>query len=256
MTVAQVDSANLRTIIHWADFPLGYNMPEFSFDGILEMSDIYSTMSANDHSLFNNWLVSDVDMGSEDDGSFSAYANHEVPYPTPAAPYTPIAEAQGSTDTPLPHTKVQGLTDAPLADTAAQSSIDARLPHTKAQGLTDAPLPDTAAQSSIDAPLPHTVAQGSVGAPPRRNDTLKGIMTEYPKWRVVLAYMRLFIRVAICTGNSGNPHEITTNNADMRAVFIADMFAQSLQGANTVEEQLETGERPFMQYTLHILITF
>ncbi|KAG1764969.1 hypothetical protein EV702DRAFT_1204781 [Suillus placidus] len=215
------NSANFRTIIHWADFPLGYNMPDFSFDHILEISDVYSTMSVNDHSLFNGWLVSDVDMGSEDDGSFSAYANHEAPYPAhsaphpaPAAPYVPIVEAQDSTDAPHQHTE--------------------------AQGLTDAPLPHAAVQGSTDAPLPHTAAQGSTGVPARRTNTLKGIMTEYPKWRLVLAYMRLLIRVAICTGNSGNPHEITTNNADVRAVFMADIFAQSLQGANTAEEQLET----------------
>jgi hypothetical protein len=169
-------------------------MPIFDFDGIPEMSEVYSTMSVNDHSLFNGWVVSDVNMASEDDGSFSVYPNHEAPYPAHSAPcpapHTPIAEAHVAEDNP-----------------------------------------------------------------PQPTRTLLDIMTRYPKWRLVLAYLRLLLRVAICTGNSENPHEITTSNADVKAAFIAGIFAQSLQRSNTIEEDLETGESSFMQYTLHILIS-
>ncbi|KAG2126386.1 hypothetical protein BD769DRAFT_1668376 [Suillus cothurnatus] len=161
---AQVNLVNFRTIIHWADYPLGYNMPIFDFDGIPEMSEVYSTMSVNDHSLFNGWVVLDVNMASEDDGSFSVYPNHEAPYLAHSAPCP-----AHSAPCPAPHT-----------------------PITKAH------------------------------------------------WRLVLAYLRLLLRVAICTGNSENPHEITTSNADVKAAFIAGIFAQSLQRSNTIEEDLAT----------------
>ncbi|KAG2122955.1 hypothetical protein BD769DRAFT_1670305 [Suillus cothurnatus] len=183
---ARVNLVDFRTIIHWADYPLGYNMPVFDFDGIPEMSEVYSTMSVNDHSLFNGWVVSDVNMASEDDGSFSVYPNHEAPYPAHSAPCP-----AHSAPCPAPHT--------PIAE-----------------------------------------AHVAEDNPPQPTRTLLDIMTRYPKWRLVLAYLRLLLRVAICTGNSENPHEITTSNADVKAAFIAGIFAQSLQCSNTIEEDLET----------------
>jgi len=176
-------------------------MPIFDFDGIPEMLEVYSTMLVNDHSLFNGWVVSDVNMVSEDNGSFSVYPNHEAPYPAHSAPCP-----AHSAPCPAPHT-------------------------------------------------PITEAHVAKDNPPQPTHTLLDIMTWYPKWRLVLAHLRLLLRVAICTGNSENPHEITASNADVKAAFITGIFAQSLQCSNTIEEDLETGESLFMQYTLHILIS-
>ncbi|KAG1900757.1 uncharacterized protein F5891DRAFT_979987 [Suillus fuscotomentosus] len=82
-----VDLANFRTIVHWADYPLGYNMPIFNFDGIPDVLEVHSTVLVNDHSFFNGLPLSDVNMASEGDGSFSAYSHHGAPYPTHSAPY-------------------------------------------------------------------------------------------------------------------------------------------------------------------------
>ncbi|KAG2047194.1 hypothetical protein BDR06DRAFT_976913 [Suillus hirtellus] len=185
-----VDLANFRTIVHWADYPLGYNMPVFNFRGIPDMLEVHSTVSVNDHSFFNGWPLSDVNMASEGDGSFSAYSHHGAPYPTHSAPY--IAHS-------APH-------PAPAAS-------------------------QTLVNNAHDA-------SGQV-VPQQPAVNLKQIMIEYPKWRLVLAYLRLLFRVAICTGNSVvNPHEITTSDADMRSNLIATLFSQSLKRANTLEEDL------------------
>ncbi|KAG2087622.1 uncharacterized protein F5147DRAFT_658913 [Suillus discolor] len=193
-----VDLANFRTIVHWADYPLGYNMPVFNFGGIPDMLEVHSTISVNDHSFFNGWPLSDVNMVSEGDGSFSAYSHHGAPYPTHSAPYITHS---------APHPTPAASHPAPAAS-------------------------QTLVNDAHDA-------SGQV-VPQQPAVNLKQIMKEYPKWRLVLAYLQLLFRVAICTGNSVvNPHEITTSNADVKANLITTLFSQSLKRANTLEEDLE-----------------
>ncbi|KAG0703957.1 hypothetical protein DFH29DRAFT_998012 [Suillus ampliporus] len=79
-------------------------------------------------------------------------------------------------------------------------------------------------------------------APPASEEdtsTLQGIMMVYPKWRLVLAYLRLLIRVAILRGESGNPHAITRTLATTKNAFISRLYAESLVRANTSVEELE-----------------
>ncbi|KAG1901494.1 uncharacterized protein F5891DRAFT_979333 [Suillus fuscotomentosus] len=186
-----VNLANFQTIVHWADYPLGYNMPIFNFGGIPNMLEVHLTISVNDHSFFNGWPLSDVNMVSEGDGSFSAYSHHGAPYPTHSAPYITHS---------APHP----------APAVSQTLVD-------------------------DA---HDASGQVIPQQPAVN--LKQIMIEYPKWRLVLAYLQLLFRVAIFMGNSVvNPHEITTSDADVKANLIATLFSQSLKCANTLEEDLE-----------------
>ncbi|KAG2114907.1 hypothetical protein BD769DRAFT_1391407 [Suillus cothurnatus] len=75
---------------------------------------------------------------------------------------------------------------------------------------------------------------------PKNTASLKSIMIAYPKWRLVLAYLRLLMRVAILKGESENPHLITRTSLTTKNTFIADLFAQSLVRANTTSQELET----------------
>ena len=84
--------------------------------------------------------------------------------------------------------------------------------------------------------------------------TLQGIMTTYPKWRLVLAYLRLLIRLAICKGETENPHLITKAKTEKKATFICHLFAQSLLRANTSTEELEQGQK--LICVIHVLIHF
>jgi hypothetical protein len=86
---------------------------------------------------------------------------------------------------------------------------------------------------------------------PKNTTTLKGIMMSYPKWQLVLAYLRLLMRVAILKGESENPHLITRTSIPAKNVFIAVIFAQSLERANTTSKELETGWRliPLIYHT-------
>ncbi|KAG1806054.1 hypothetical protein EV424DRAFT_1350875 [Suillus variegatus] len=194
-----VDFTNFRTMVHWADYPSGYNMPVFNFGSILDMSDIYSTVSVNDHSLFNDWTSLDVNMALEGDG---AYSHHGAPssYHTHSSPY--IADS-------APHS-IPAVSHALIVE--AHDANDNDNDNTKV----------------VPRPRPRKPASN-----------LKQIMTDYPKWRLVLAYLRLLFRVAICTGNSVNPHEITTSRADVKDSLVANLFCQSLKCADTLEEDLE-----------------
>ncbi|KAG2357861.1 hypothetical protein BDR07DRAFT_1379813 [Suillus spraguei] len=69
--------------------------------------------------------------------------------------------------------------------------------------------------------------------------TLQGIMIVYPKWRLVLGYLQLLIRVAILKGESENPHIITRALVTRKTAFIEALFAESLVHANTTVRELE-----------------
>ncbi|KAG1737167.1 hypothetical protein EDD22DRAFT_959690 [Suillus occidentalis] len=194
-----VDLANFRTIIHWADYPLGFNMPVFNFGSIPDTSEIYSTLSVNDHSLLNSWTLPDVNMASEGDGSFSAYSHHGASYPSHSAANI-------------------------SASYLTQAASDPALAASHALTVETHPNNDVAVEVISS----------------QTTSNLKKIMKEYLKWRLVLAYLRLLFRVAICTGNTVNPHDITTSKPEVKAALVADLFAESLIRANTLEKELET----------------
>ncbi|KAG2119468.1 uncharacterized protein F5147DRAFT_647426 [Suillus discolor] len=136
-----VDLANYRTIIHWADYPSGYNMPVFQFSGHCDMSDVFSSASANNASIFSSWMMSNAHVTSEGDYG---------------GPYSTHSDSHHKSES------------APVSD-----------------------IPIATAQST-DA------------------DHLTGVMQKYSKWRLVLSYLWLLMRLAICRGETGNPHFITT----------------------------------------------
>ncbi|KAG2147525.1 hypothetical protein DEU56DRAFT_929173 [Suillus clintonianus] len=117
---------------------------------------------------------------------------------------------------------------------------------------------DFGAYESYEAPYPYSTHTHSaphaedeahiaanelhdIDAPPasENTSTLQGIMTVYPKWQLVLAYLRLLIRVAILKGESENPNDITRTSSATRDEFIRPLFAQSLVRANTPAAELE-----------------
>lgn len=190
-------------------------MPVFNFGSIPDTSEIYSTLSVNDHSLLNSWTLPDVNMASEGDGSFSAYSHHGASYPSHSAANI-------------------------SASYLTQAASD--------------PAPAASHALTVETRPNNDVAVEVVSSQTTSN--LKKIMKEYPKWRLVLAYLRLLFRVAICTGNTVNPHDITTSKPEVKAALVADLFAESLVRANTLEKELETGQHHIHQYALQILITF
>lgn len=167
-------------------------MPVFQFSG--HLSDVFSSASAsgNDASNFGSWMISNAPVRSEGDGSLSAHTSYGGPYSAHSDSH------HNSESTPAPD----------IVITAAHSDSH--------DNSTPALVPDTAI----------TTAQS------KDADHLKGIMKKYPKWRLVLSYLRLLIRVAICKGETGNPHFITTASLETKAAMIHGLFTESLTRAN------------------------
>ncbi|KAG1895784.1 uncharacterized protein F5891DRAFT_983963 [Suillus fuscotomentosus] len=174
----RVDLANYHTIIHWADYPSGYNMPVFQFSGHCGMSDVFSSASANNASIFGSWIMSNAHVTSENDGSLSAHPNY-------GGPYSAHSDSHHNSES----------APAPVIPIATATSTDA--------------------------------------------DHLTGVMLKYSKWRLVLSYLRLLIRLAICRGETGNPHFITTAPLETKAALIHRLFTESLLRANISAVELE-----------------
>ncbi|KAG2141461.1 hypothetical protein BD769DRAFT_1383720 [Suillus cothurnatus] len=75
---------------------------------------------------------------------------------------------------------------------------------------------------------------------PKNTTSLKAIMIAYPTWWLVLAYLKLLMRVALLKEESENPHLITRTLLTMKNMFITNLFSQSLVQANTTSQELET----------------
>ncbi|KAG0704190.1 hypothetical protein DFH29DRAFT_873972 [Suillus ampliporus] len=72
------------------------------------------------------------------------------------------------------------------------------------------------------------------------DDTLQRIMLVYPTWTMPLGYLRLLMRVVICTGQTENPHTITKMHAENKIALIHTLWAESMKRANTTLDRLET----------------
>ncbi|KAG1896775.1 uncharacterized protein F5891DRAFT_983197 [Suillus fuscotomentosus] len=59
------------------------------------------------------------------------------------------------------------------------------------------------------------------------SNTLHHIQLRYPQWLTVLVHMRVLMRVAVCSGEYGNPF-LLSQAADHKARFVADLFERSL----------------------------
>jgi hypothetical protein len=190
-------------------------MPVFQFSG--HLSDVFSSASAagNDASNFGSWLISNAPVRSEGDGSLSAHTSYGGPYSAHSDSH------HYSESTPAP--------DIAIAITTAHSES-----HHNSESVPASDIVITAAHSdshdnSTSALVPDTaitIAQS------KDADHLKGIMKKYPKWRLVLSYLRLLIRVAICKGETGNPHFITTASLETKAAMIHGLYTESLTRAN------------------------
>jgi hypothetical protein len=179
LTTSQVDLANYHTTIHWADHLLGYNMPIFQFPVCHDISDVYSSASANDASIFGSWMMSHPHATSEGDSDLSTHPSYGGPV------------------------------------------------HSSYDNSESVPVPDISVTTSQSKEANH----------------LKGIMKKHSKWRLVLSYLQLLIRVAICKGEIGNPHFITIATPKTKATLICCLFNESLIHANTNSMELEQGQK-------------
>jgi hypothetical protein len=209
----------------WAEHPLGYNMHTVQVLASPDMTDVYSSVSLNDSSLLDAWVNSDLNATSEGNSGASAHESYSYNY---SAHSTSYAENDSHVSDDLDH-----------AEDEAQASEE--LDH----GEDDAQASDEFDHAD-DVPLPkpkkNTKPKNTKSKNAKPNTTtLKGIMMTYPKWRLVLAYLRLLMRVAILKGESDNPHVITRASIPAKNAFIAVIFAQSLERANTTSKELETG---------------
>jgi hypothetical protein len=166
-------------------------MHTLQVSGPQDISDVYSSVSPNDSSLLDSWVMSDLNTVSEGNSDVSAHESYSYHYSAHS-----VSQAEN------------------------ESHVSDELHHAND------------VHHAINVPPPA----------PKNTASLKAIMIAYPKWRLVLAYLRLLMRVAILKGESENPHLITRTSLTTKNTFIADLFAQSLVRANTTSQELETGQ--------------
>jgi hypothetical protein len=205
-----------------------------------DMTDVYSSVSLNDSSLLNAWVNSDLNATSEGNSDVSAHESHSYNY---SAYSTSYAENDSHVGDELDHAEDEAQASEELDHGEDDAQVSDELDHAD-----DVPPP-----KSKNAKPKNTKSKNtrSKNPKPKYTTTLKGIMMSYPKWRLVLAYLRLLMRVAILKGESENPHLITRTSIPAKNAFIAVIFAQSLERANTTSKELETGWRliPLIYHT-------
>ncbi|KAG1789719.1 uncharacterized protein HD556DRAFT_1311119 [Suillus plorans] len=163
-----VDFMNFQTMVHWADYPSGYNMPVFNFGSILDMSDIIQPdqqMTTHSLTIGLHWM---------------SIWRWKV-----MAPIHIMEHLQFITPTLHHILPILHLIPSQL-----------HLMHLSSKRRTP-------------------------------------IMMMTMMMMMMLAYLQLLFRVAICTGNSVNPHEITTSKPQ----FIYD----TAQVANWAIDHHEAG---------------
>ncbi|KAG1776267.1 hypothetical protein EV702DRAFT_1198287 [Suillus placidus] len=70
--------------------------------------------------------------------------------------------------------------------------------------------------------------------------SLHKIMAVCTNWGKALAYLRVYMRIAICCGHSDNPHLLTNvEYAERRLEFIRALWPQALERANVAPHDLE-----------------
>ncbi|KAG2123403.1 hypothetical protein BD769DRAFT_1389257 [Suillus cothurnatus] len=163
-------------------------MHTLQVSGPQDISDVYSSISPNNSSLLDSWVMSDLNMVSEGNSDFSTHESYSYHYSAHS-----VSQAEN------------------------KSHVSDKLHHANN------------VHHAIDVPPPT----------PKNTASLKAIMIAYPKWRLVLAYLRLLMRVAILKGESENPHLITRTLLTTKNTFITNLFAQSLIQANTTLQELE-----------------
>jgi hypothetical protein len=81
---------------------------------------------------------------------------------------------------------------------------------------------------------------------------LKNVIGKLPKWRMAFAYLRIELRVSVCTGELGNPHLF---NFESRAAAIQLVWPRALLRAN-IDSDLEKGGQLNFTDTLDMLTPF
>lgn len=76
--------------------------------------------------------------------------------------------------------------------------------------------------------------------------SLHKIMAVCRNWGKALAYLRVYLRIAICCGHSDNPHLLTNvEYAERRLEFIRALWPRALERAHIAPQDLEMGRELF-----------
>ncbi|KAG1856158.1 hypothetical protein F4604DRAFT_1932022 [Suillus subluteus] len=100
-------------------------------------------------------------------------------------------------------------------------------------------MPSAAAnthQSQADRKSIHTSMAKKAKAAAKAEGGLKRVMKHFLKWRVALAYLQSLLRVAVCIGETGNPHTLTF---DDQAEVIREVWPRALLRAKINSCDLE-----------------
>ncbi|KAG2159197.1 uncharacterized protein EDB93DRAFT_1245013 [Suillus bovinus] len=202
-------------------------MPIFQFSG--HLSNVFLSASAlgNDALNFGSWMISNAPVRSEGNGSLSTHISYGGPYSAHSDSH------HNPKSTPAP--------DIAIAITTAHSESNHTSESVPAPDIIIMAAHSDSHHNSTSALMPDTAI---TTAQSKDADHFKGIMKKYPKWRLVLSYLWLLIRVAICKGETGNPHFITTASLETKAAMIHGLFTESLTRANisNIEEVTSTSD--------------
>jgi hypothetical protein len=205
-------------------FPFGHHpepYPEFNHDVLAGTSEMLESFD-------DNSVVPDSSSAS------SAVADSSVA--SPAIPDSSMASSA------IPDSTVasSAIPDSSVASSAIQDS-----------SVASSAVPDSSVASSVvtESHRPSSVAHSHDDSQPRGKKThsdsysLNDIQLRYPQWQTILVRMRMLIRVAISTGDRGNPFLLTQgSSSDTKARFINDLFNQTLAELRISRKDLCIGQ--------------
>ncbi|KAG2739964.1 hypothetical protein P692DRAFT_20851428 [Suillus brevipes Sb2] len=96
--------------------------------------------------------------------------------------------------------------------------------------------PASTHHSQADGGSTRTSAQQKAKKAAKAEGGLKNVIGRLPKWRIAFAYLRIQLRISVCTGELGNPHLF---NFESRAAAIQLVWPCALLRANIDSSDLE-----------------
>ncbi|KAG2109543.1 hypothetical protein DEU56DRAFT_762409 [Suillus clintonianus] len=96
--------------------------------------------------------------------------------------------------------------------------------------------PASTHQSQADGGSTRTSSRQKAKKAAKAEGGLKNVIGRLPKWRKAFAYLRIQLRVSVCTGETGNPHLF---NFESRAAAIQLAWPRALHRANIDSGDLE-----------------
>jgi hypothetical protein len=106
--------------------------------------------------------------------------------------------------------------------------------------VTSSVVPDS---SRLSITHNHNDTQSDDANTHTKSNSLHNIQQWYPQWKTVLVHMQNTMRVAICSGEYGNPFSLMqTAGAGQKVCFIAELFEQSLNEVGLTRIDLGPGQ--------------